>query len=37
MERRWLLAKRLLKPENSVLVRIDEKDFHRQGLLLEQL
>ena len=37
MERRLLLAKRLLKPENSVLiVTIDEKEYLRLGLLLEQ-
>ena len=37
MERRLLLAKRLLKPENSVLiVSIDEKEYLRLGLLLEQ-
>ena len=38
MERRLLLAKELLKPENSVLiVTIDEKEYLRLGLLLEQL
>jgi adenine-specific DNA-methyltransferase len=37
MERRLKLAKRLLKPENSVLiVTIDEKEYLRLGLLLEQ-
>ena len=37
MERRLLLAKRLLKPEESVLiVTIDEKEYLRLGLLLEQ-
>ncbi|GAB4124792.1 MAG: hypothetical protein Tsb0027_23450 [Wenzhouxiangellaceae bacterium] len=38
MERRLKLAKRLLNPENSVLiVTIDEKEYLRLGLLLEQL
>ncbi len=38
MERRLLLAKELLNPEDSVLlVTIDEKEVHRLGLLLEQL
>lgn len=38
MERRLLLAKELLNPENSVLiVSIDEKEYLRLGLLLEQL
>ena len=38
MERRLKLAKRLLKPENSVLiVTIDEKEYLRLGLLLDQL
>ena len=38
MERRLKLAKRLLKPNNSVLiVTIDEKEFLRLGLLLEQV
>jgi len=38
MQRRLLLAKQLLNPENSVLiVTIDEKEVHRLGLLLEQL
>lgn len=38
MERRLLLAKRLLNPENSVLiVTIDEKEYLRLGLLLEQM
>ena len=38
MERRLLLAKQLLKPEDSVLiVTIDEKEYLRLGLLLEQL
>ena len=38
MERRLKLAKRLLKPDNSVLiVTIDEKEFLRLGLLLEQV
>ena len=37
MERRLLLAKELLNPENSVLiVTIDEKELHRLALLLEQ-
>ena len=37
MERRLLRAKRLLKPEDSVLiVTIDEKEYLRLGLLLEQ-
>lgn len=38
MERRLLLAKELLKPEESVLiVTIDEKEYLRLGLLLEQI
>ena len=38
MERRLLLAKELLNPENSVLiVTIDEKEYLRLGLLLEQM
>lgn len=38
MERRLHLAKELLKPENSVLiVTIDEKEYLRLGLLLEQM
>lgn len=38
MERRLKLAKRLLKPEDSVLiVTIDEKEYLRLGLLLEQI
>jgi len=38
MERRLLLAKELLNPANSVLiVAIDEKEYLRIGLLLEQL
>lgn len=38
MERRLTLAKELLKPDNSVLiVTIDEKEFLRLGLLLEQI
>lgn len=38
MERRLKLAKRLLNPESSVLiVTIDEKEFLRLGLLLEQI
>lgn len=38
MERRLTLARRLLKPENSVLiVTIDEKEYLRLGLLLEQI
>jgi len=38
MERRLKLAKRLLDPENSVLiVTIDEKEYLRLGLLLEQV
>ena len=37
MERRLILAKELLNPENSVLiVTIDEKEYLRLGLLLEQ-
>lgn len=37
MERRLLVAKQLLKPDNSVLiVTIDEKEYLRLGLLLEQ-
>lgn len=38
MERRLILAKELLNPENSVLiVTIDEKEVHRLGLLLTQI
>lgn len=38
MERRLLLAKQLLNPQNSVLiVTIDEKEYLRLGLLLEQI
>lgn len=38
MERRLLLAKELLQPENSVLIAtIDEKEYLRLGLLLEQI
>lgn len=38
MERRLRLAKRLLKPHDSVLiVTIDEKEYLRLGLLLEQI
>lgn len=38
MERRLKLAKRLLKPSNSVMVvTIDEKEYLRLGLLLEQV
>lgn len=38
MERRLVLAKRLLNPEDSVLiVTIDEKEYLRLGLLLEQV
>lgn len=38
MERRLLLAKQLLNPEDSVLiVTIDEKEYLRLGLLLEQM
>ncbi len=38
MERRLKLAKKLLNPEESVLiVTIDEKEVHRLGLLLEQV
>lgn len=38
MERRLLLAKQLLRPERAVLiVTIDEKEYLRLGLLLEQL
>jgi adenine-specific DNA-methyltransferase len=38
MERRLLLAKQLLNPDDSVLiVTIDEKEYLRLGLLLEQL
>ena len=37
MERRLKLAKDLLNPDDSVLiVTIDEKEYHRLGLLLEQ-
>ncbi|MER7979557.1 DNA methyltransferase [Streptomyces sp. NPDC095817] len=37
MERRLKMAKRLLRPDNSVLiVTIDEKEYLRLGLLLEQ-
>lgn len=37
MERRLKLAKRLLNPDNSVLIiTIDEKEYLRLGLLLEQ-
>ena len=38
IENRLLIAKRLLNPENSVLiVTIDEKEFHHLGCLLEEL
>lgn len=38
MERRLLLAKELLRPDDSVLiVTIDEKEVHRLGLLIEQV
>jgi adenine-specific DNA-methyltransferase len=38
MERRLILAKQLLNPEDAVLiVTIDEKEYLRLGLLLEQL
>lgn len=38
MERRLLLAKQLLNPENSVLiVTIDEKEYLRLGLLLQRI
>jgi adenine-specific DNA-methyltransferase len=38
MERRLLIAKELLRPEESVLiVTIDEKEYLRLGLLLEQV
>ena len=38
MERRLLLAKELLNPDDSVLiVTIDEKEYLRLGLLLEQI
>lgn len=38
MERRLLLAKELLNPDDSVLiVTIDEKEVYRLGLLLEQI
>lgn len=38
MERRLLLAKKLLNPDSSVLVvTIDEKEYLRLGLLLEQV
>ena len=38
MERRLKLAKQLLNPENSVLiVTIDEKEYLRLGMLLEQI
>lgn len=37
MERRLVLAKELLRPDDSVLiVTIDEKEVHRLGLLIEQ-
>ena len=37
MERRLLVAKELLNPEDSVLiVTIDEKEYLRLGMLLEQ-
>ncbi len=37
MERRLKLARRLLNPEDSVLIlTIDEKEVHRLGLLIEQ-
>lgn len=37
MERRLLIAKELLNPDDSVLIcTIDEKEVHRLGLLLEQ-
>ncbi|MDP3677049.1 MAG: site-specific DNA-methyltransferase [Novosphingobium sp.] len=38
MERRLLIARHLLKPENSVLiVTIDEKEYLRLGLLIDQI
>ena len=38
IENRLLIAKRLLNPQNSVLiVTIDEKEFHHLGCLLEEL
>jgi len=38
IERRLLIAKQLLKPKNSVLiVTIDEKEYLRLGMLLEQI
>ena len=38
MERRLKLAKRLLNPDDSVLiVTIDEKELHRLAMLLEQV
>lgn len=38
MERRLILAKRLLNPANSVLiVTIDEREIHRLGLLIRQV
>lgn len=38
MEKRLMLAKRLLNPAKSVLiVTIDEKEIHRLGMLLDQL
>lgn len=38
MERRLLITKELLNPDDSVLiVTIDEKEVHRLGLLLEQI
>ena len=38
MERRLKLAKRLLNPESSALiVTIDEKEYLRLGLLLQQV
>ena len=36
MERRLRLAKRLLRPDGVLVVTIDEKEFLRLGLLLEQ-
>ena len=38
MERRLLIAKEILNPQESVLiVTIDEKEYLRLGLLLEQI
>lgn len=38
MERRLIIARQLLNPEDSILIlTIDEKEVHRTGILLEQL